>query len=80
MGRTTTLIANGKHKFNVDEKFTVRVWESAWDENTDGPWLLQPGAPGGADFASQEEAEKWANQFLTTMQTPVEEAPVEPTL
>ena len=80
MGRTAIVIINGNYKFSINNKFEVEAWEINKDENTEAPFLRQPGFPGGADFCCFEEAQEWANEHLTKMQTPVEEAPVEPTL
>lgn len=62
---------NGNHKYKVNENLEVEVWGINASEGDD-PWLRQPGIPSGAPFTSIEEAESWAENYLTNMQTPVE--------
>lgn len=81
MGRTNALKTNGNFKYSVNADNAVEIWKLDAPEEA-APTMRQPYPPGNpTPFASVEEAEAWAEAYLTDLQTPkpVEEV-VEETL
>jgi hypothetical protein len=63
------LKTNGNYKYSVNDKLELEAWNVGANETLEPPMLRQPGFPGGANFLSIEEAEKWADEYFTELQT-----------
>lgn len=63
---------NGNYKYSVNDKLELEAWEVRANEASEPPVVRQPGFPGGANFTSVEEAEKWADEHFTEVQKLIE--------
>lgn len=53
------------YKYKIDSNNVIEVWEAAWDENVDAPFLRQDVAPNtGEIWASKEDALAWLKEYL----------------
>ncbi len=67
---------NGLYKYSITADNAVEIWEHTAPEGS-APFLRQPYLPGNpTPFATAEEAEAWAEKYLTNLQAPNPE-PVE---
>jgi hypothetical protein len=63
-------------KYSIDDNFEIRIWHTEQDESQDNPIFYQPHNLYGEKWASAEEAEAWAVNFITP--APVVEEDTEP--
>ena len=70
MGWGYTMKINGEYKYKITPENVVEIWRTNADEDS-APFIAQPYEPGTAiPFASAEEAEQWAEAYLTDIQLP----------
>ena len=61
---------NGEYKYKITPENVVEIWRTNADDNA-APFIAQPYQPGtGILFNNAEEAEQWAEAYLTDIQLP----------
>ena len=56
-----------RYTYEVDEDNCVKGFDTENPNEGNAPWLLQPDWPNGAPWASREEAELWAQRWVSFM-------------
>lgn len=66
---------NIRYTIDENELFAIRMWDDDNPNNEGAPFLYQPDWPNGTKWASYEEADIWAKQYIAMVENKQNGAP-----
>jgi hypothetical protein len=56
-----------RYYYEIDENNAVRIWDTENPNENNAPFLYQPSFPDETPWSGREEAEKWANEYIASL-------------